>query len=195
MENNMDIKNYDNVVNWSYGLAVQWVKSNLIEKDVVSARKFDAYKRNGGYLPTHFPKIPDEYFKRRDSWKGWRDFFNNPIISRRKRCLSYKDASRITKMHKIKNCKEYRDWEDRPTNLPARPGITYSNEWKGWREFLGNSYQRPRKRNYSKLKESDVRIIKHQLDLGITGAALAKIFKVSEMQISRIKSGENWNDI
>ena len=31
--------------------------------------------------------------------------------------------------------------------------------------------------------------------MGISGAVLAKTFKVSEMQISRIKHGENWNDI
>lgn len=195
MKENMNIENYDSVLNWSYSLASQWVKKNLVPKGIVSARKFEAYKREGGYLPLHFPKIPDEYFKRRSSWKGWRDFFGNPVISRRKRCLSYRDASRIAKMHNIKNCKEYRDWKDRPANMPARPGITYKGEWKGWREFLGNCYQRPRKRNYSKLSESDVRIIKHQLDLGITGAALAKIFQVSEMQISRIRSGENWGDV
>jgi hypothetical protein len=33
------------------------------------------------------------------------------------------------------------------------------------------------------------------LNMGIPGAVLARTFKVSEMQISRIKHGENWNDI
>jgi hypothetical protein len=31
--------------------------------------------------------------------------------------------------------------------------------------------------------------------MGISGAILAKTFRVSEMQISRIKRGENWNEI
>ena len=31
--------------------------------------------------------------------------------------------------------------------------------------------------------------------MGIPGAILARTFKVSEMQISRIKRGENWNEI
>jgi hypothetical protein len=44
----------------------------------------------------------------------------------------------------------------------------------------------------SKLKENDVRHIKTMLRKGITQHVIAKLFKVSEMQITRIKRGENW---
>ncbi|MCX7987668.1 MAG: NUMOD4 motif-containing HNH endonuclease [Bacteroidales bacterium] len=47
----------------------------------------------------------------------------------------------------------------------------------------------------AKLKEEDVKIIKSMLQRGITQNVIAKLFKISEMQVTRIKRGENWNHI
>jgi hypothetical protein len=47
----------------------------------------------------------------------------------------------------------------------------------------------------SKLKENDVKHIKTMLNRGVTQNVIAKLFKVSEMQITRIKRGENWGHI
>ncbi len=188
------INDYNNVINWSYSLAKKWVIENLVPKGVTSERKFEQYKRQGKDLPKHFPRLPDEYFQRRGSWKGWRDFLGYPEQQTKKLYLSYEDAARISKMNKIHNCQDFRNWEERPSNIPARPDLYY-NKWSGWKDFLGNNYQIPKRGTFIKLKESDVRIIKHQLRLGVTGATLAKIFNVSEMQISRIKKGENWSHI
>lgn len=48
---------------------------------------------------------------------------------------------------------------------------------------------------YSKLNEEDVKQIKTMLHRGITQNVIAKLFCVSEMQITRIKRGENWAHI
>lgn len=48
---------------------------------------------------------------------------------------------------------------------------------------------------YSKLKEDDVRVIKSMLAKGITQNVIAKLFKISEMQVTRIKRGENWGHV
>lgn len=48
---------------------------------------------------------------------------------------------------------------------------------------------------YSKLNEEDVFRIKSMLMRGITQNIIAKLFCVSEMQITRIKRGENWAHI
>ncbi len=45
---------------------------------------------------------------------------------------------------------------------------------------------------YSKLNTEDVLRIKSMLQRGITQNVIAKLFCVSEMQITRIKRGENW---
>jgi hypothetical protein len=47
----------------------------------------------------------------------------------------------------------------------------------------------------SKLKKKDVIAIKEMIKRGTTQALIAKMFCISEMQITRIKRGENWGDI
>jgi len=190
----IEFSDWDNVLKWSYSLAQKYTIEHLVPLGVTSARKFDAYKRERKPLPRKFPRIPDEYFSRKGTWKGWRDFLGFPDQKRSKHYLGYKDASRIARDAGIKNSKGYIHWKERPLNLPSRPEYFYA-EWNGWKAFLGSSYEAPDPRHYTKLSVADVRIIKHQLNMGITGAVLAKSFKVSEMQISRIKRGENWNDI
>ncbi len=188
------VENWDNVVKWSYNLARQYVIENLVPQGVTSARKFDAYKRSKKPLPRKFPRIPDEYFIRKGTWKGWRDFLGFPDQKKSKYFLGYRDAARCVRDANIRNSKDYLNWKERPPVLPARPEYYYK-EWTGWKDFLGDKYQPTDPRHYTKLTIADVRIIKHQLQMGVSGALLARTFKVSEMQISRIKHGENWGDI
>jgi hypothetical protein len=192
----MKIDSYDNVIRWSYKLAKSWVQDNLVvPKGINSSRKFDAYKRSRQYLPKNFPRKPDEYFKKKGVWQGWYDFFGKPPEFTEKLYLPYEQAAIYCIRKGIRNSIEYRTWIDRPANLPARPDQFYKKSWKGWQDFLGKNYNIPDRRVASKLKLSDVRIIKHQLALGVTGSVLAHTFGVSEMQISRIKNGENWTEV
>lgn len=188
------VENHDSIVQWSYSLAKNYAISNLVKNGVTSARKYDQFKKSNN-LPKHFPKTPDEYFERRGTWKGWRDFLGNSSSRRRSNFLSYTDASRIAKINNIKNSVDYRNWVNRPANMPARPELQFKNQWTGWEKFLGKNYGITMPRNNVKLSTTDVRIIKHQLSMGVSGAVLAKSFNVSEMQISRIKKGTNWSDI
>lgn len=52
-----------------------------------------------------------------------------------------------------------------------------------------------KKRGFSKLDEKDVLLIKEKLRKGKTLRSIAQRFKVSDMQIHRIKSGENWAEV
>ncbi len=47
----------------------------------------------------------------------------------------------------------------------------------------------------SKLNESDIRHLKSMLEKGVTQTKIAKMFCISEMQVTRIKRGENWGHI
>jgi hypothetical protein len=65
-----------------------------------------------------------------------------------------------------------------------------------------SNYLRERNKNnpiktitYSKLKAEDVRHIKSMLTKGVRQNLIARMFCVSEMQITRIKRGENWGDV
>ncbi|QQS51406.1 MAG: hypothetical protein IPM71_01410 [Bacteroidota bacterium] len=191
----MNIDCYEKVIKWSYKLAAIWAKDHLVPQGINSSRKFDAYKRAGKYLPKNFPRKPDEFFKKTGVWKGWNDFFGKTGQYSNNYYLSYQKASEFCKLSGIRNSIDYRTWKNRPEKLPARPDQYYRTEWIGWQEFLGQQYSLPKRQVYSKLSESDVRIIKHQLGLGISGVLLAKNFGVSEMQISRIKKGANWAEV
>jgi hypothetical protein len=48
---------------------------------------------------------------------------------------------------------------------------------------------------YSKLKLEEVALIKSMLNRGVKQKLIAKMFCISEMQITRIKRGENWNEV
>jgi hypothetical protein len=47
----------------------------------------------------------------------------------------------------------------------------------------------------SKLKPEDVALLKSMLDRGIKQKVIAKLFCISEMQVTRIKRNENWAEI
>ena len=47
----------------------------------------------------------------------------------------------------------------------------------------------------SKLKPEDVKVLKGMLEKGIKQNVIAKLFSISEMQVTRIKRGENWSKI
>ncbi len=74
-----------------------------------------------------------------------------------------------------------------PEEAGKRNGEFYS------KIFTGKKYQRE-KRN-TKLKEQDVVQLKKMLQRGIPQAKIAKLICISEMQVTRIKRGENWGDV
>ena len=53
----------------------------------------------------------------------------------------------------------------------------------------------PRERHNTKLKEQDIIQLKIMLSRGLSQAKIAKMFCISEMQVTRIKRGENWGDV
>jgi hypothetical protein len=53
----------------------------------------------------------------------------------------------------------------------------------------------PDERHNTKLKERDIIQLKKMLQLGVPQVKIAKMFCISEMQVTRIKRGENWGDV
>lgn len=195
-----DFDDVDSIVTWSYSLAKEWVKDNLIPKGILSNIKMQQYINDGNYIPKHFPKKPNEYYRRRGAWVSWEDFFDRVdkyySVKYDLLYLDFEDAKKYVQRHKITSSTNLLTWKDRPNNIPEQPHKIYK-EWVSWKDFFGEHHGAVNNRlgMNSKLKESDVRIIKHQLKLGVPSNALAKMFNVSEMQIFRIKSGENWGHV
>ncbi len=65
------------------------------------------------------------------------------------------------------------------------------------REFKekNNTSKKQKVISNSKLNEKDVILIKTMLQRGVTQPIIAKMFCVSDMQVSRIKRGENWGHL
>lgn len=190
----ISLKDYDSVRTWSYNLAREWAIKHLVPKQVTSARLFAEYKRKGGYLPKYFPRDTHRYYKTRGTWGGWNDFFGNLSLLEKHHYVDFETAKAITHRAGMKTSRQFLDWKDRPKCIPAQPKFHY-DEWAGWEDFLGDNYLQNSAPPNSKLKERDVLIIKHQLSLGVPAAQLAKMFNVSDMQIIRIKRGENWSHV
>ncbi len=47
----------------------------------------------------------------------------------------------------------------------------------------------------SKLKVADIMLLKSMLERGVVQSKIAKMFCISEMQVTRIKRGENWGQV
>jgi hypothetical protein len=76
--------------------------------------------------------------------------------------------------------------------------ITREESLKRVSELMKEKTQKKSKEElitYSKLNEKDVKLIKSMLLRKTPQHIIAKMFKVSEMQITRIKRGENWAHI
>lgn len=80
----------------------------------------------------------------------------------------------------------------------------YKNlKWQTKQEHYDTIMQRLKKINIgrkghvtnSNLKEEDVAVLKSMLKKGITQSYIAKMFCISEMQVTRIKRGENWGHV
>jgi len=61
------------------------------------------------------------------------------------------------------------------------------------KKYTGKKY--PGVRHHTKLKEKDIIQLKKMLLRNIPQAKIAKLFCISEMQVTRIKRGENWGDV
>ncbi|MDA3865181.1 MAG: NUMOD4 domain-containing protein [Salinivirgaceae bacterium] len=72
---------------------------------------------------------------------------------------------------------------------------------EGYKRLLERLHQgnrdNPRKRKVtnSKLEKQDIQVLKGMLERGVKQKVIAKLFCISEMQVSRIKRGENWANI
>lgn len=65
-------------------------------------------------------------------------------------------------------------------------------------EYFRKKYtgiKHPGERHHTKLKEKDIIQLKKMLLRGIPQVKIAKLFCISEMQVTRIKRGENWGDV
>jgi hypothetical protein len=88
------------------------------------------------------------------------------------------------------------DWNKANNHYTNLQWHTKSDSYKRMHKRLQEERKKKGKVvTYSKLKPEEVALIKSMLERGVKQKLIAKMFCVSEMQITRIKRGENWSEI
>lgn len=90
--------------------------------------------------PRGIPKRPDRAYKN-SGWVTWNEFLgtDNKFSGVQKTFLPYIQAKKLAQSLKLTGWMDWLALKNRPEGLPARPDLIYarSDEWEGWREFLG----------------------------------------------------------
>lgn len=90
------------------------------------------------------------------------------------------------------------DWNKGNNNYK---NLKWVNRNDGYERILSRLHERnrnnPRKRKVtnSKLDIKDIEVLKSMLERGVKQKVIAQLFCISEMQVSRIKRGENWGQV
>jgi hypothetical protein len=90
------------------------------------------------------------------------------------------------------------DWNKGNNNYK---NLKWVNRNEGYERILTRLHERnrnnPRKRKVtnSKLEIKDIEVLKSMLERGVKQKVIAQLFCISEMQVSRIKRGENWGQV
>jgi hypothetical protein len=100
--------------------------------------------------PIDMPMHPDRVYPEFDDWPDFLGF--TPIA-----WLAFDQARRFVRQLKLGNQLEFREWSAgrpknrrlpaRPDNIPANPDNIYSDQWRGFNDFLGT----PKPRNVGRI--------------------------------------------
>lgn len=94
------------------------------------------------YLNKLFTLNPERIYEN-SGWIGWADYLGNTAFEfKYKNFATYEEAKKIISKFQLMSVQKFQAFsktENRPSNIPANPYGHYSktNEWKGWKDFLG----------------------------------------------------------
>ena len=119
-------------------------KALMQSQGIKTSTEFNEWKK-AGKRPKDFPSNPAQTY--RNKWRGWGDFLGTGNISTRNRekrdWMSFQDAKTLMQSQDIRTREQFREWrksEQRPEHFPSHPDEVYTNEWRGWRDFLGTKW-------------------------------------------------------
>jgi len=128
-------------------------------------------------------------------------FYNVSFMSdgKKKSFLVHKITAElfIDKTDEKQNTVIHLDWNKANNHFSNLQWVTKEESYKRMFKRIHDKRRNSKEKviTYSKLIADDVVRIKLMLNRGITQNVIAKLFCVSEMQITRIKRGENWSHV
>ncbi len=128
-------------------------------------------------------------------------FFNVSFMSggKKKSFLVHKITAElfIAKTEELQDTVIHLDWNKSNNHFSNLQWVTKNESYKRMFKRIHDKRRNSKEKviTYSKLNAEDVLQIKSMLNRRITQNVIAKLFCVSEMQITRIKRGENWSHV
>jgi superfamily II DNA or RNA helicase len=117
----------------SFEEARKWVRDLNFKNEM----EWREYKKRDDF-PNDIPKQPQNTTQYKNKWKGMGDWLGT-FNSKNREWLSFEEAKKYMKPFNLKNEREWRGWKkQRPKNIPSQPEVKYKNQWKGFKDFLGN---------------------------------------------------------
>jgi hypothetical protein len=89
------------------------------------------------------------------------------------------------------------DWNKQNNHYTNLQWVTKEDAYKRMFQRIQENRRKSGKKvvTSSKLKPEDVKLLKSMLKRGVKQNIIARLFSISEMQVTRIKRGENWGEI
>lgn len=88
------------------------------------------------------------------------------------------------------------DWNKKNNYYKNLSWVSKEESYKRMHARLSENRKKSGKRvTNSRLKNADILVLKEMLQKGVKQKVIAKLFRISEMQVTRIKRGENWADV
>jgi hypothetical protein len=124
-------------------------------KGIKSLTEWRKYAKSGG-KPDDIPSNPDHFYKK--DWNGWGDFLGTGFIAyQNRKYLDYESANKFARSLNFKNREEWNEYlksETKPPNVPSDPSHVYTEEWKGWGDWLGTGALAPKDKKFLSFQEA-----------------------------------------
>ncbi|NNM02823.1 MAG: hypothetical protein HKP26_04565 [Nitrosopumilus sp.] len=108
--------------------------------------------------PSDIPSVPRQYYT--NEWKGLGDWLGTYTIApQNKKFRTFKKARKF--VHSL-NLRTYYDWLDfcksnkKPSDIPSVPRQYYTNEWKGFGDWLGTYTIAPQNKKFRSFKQARI---------------------------------------
>ena len=113
------------------------------------------------YKKERLPVNPNNTYKN-SGWISWEDFLGAPIKSgpygpglKKWNFLPFKDARRIVQKERFKSVNQYRQWKERPLDIPTSPHSTYKLDgFTTYEDWLGKPEDLTKNREYWSFKKA-----------------------------------------